>query len=81
MVKEKKLKFSKENRFLFWYGILFGLLGGIIGNSLVTSCFTLITQSYKDDLGLYSTLFVMIFSVIFYIILINKLTKKLYEIR
>lgn len=76
MAKEK-ININDKEKFLFWYGILFGILGGIIGNVIVSSCFTLITKSYKDDIGLVSTLIVLGFSLIIFFWLINNIMKKL----
>jgi len=66
---------NREERF-FWTGALFGLMAGIIGNILVSSCFVLITQSYKNNLGRYGTFLILILSLIIFLVLTYYLIKK-----
>ncbi len=60
------MKFIDKERYMFWYGILLGVAGGIIGNILVTSAFNLIVINSL----IWNVIFMLIsFAMLIYLIL------------
>jgi cell division protein FtsX len=70
---------KKEESF-FWLGALLGIAGGIIGNVLTSSAFTLITNSCNEDIYLFcvgGTILLLISSFIIFLLMISKIMKKI----
>ncbi len=72
-----KQKITKKEKKIFWFGALLGIAGGIIGNILVSSAFTLITNSCQNWICYVGTTALMIVSFGIFVIMINKMTKSI----
>jgi hypothetical protein len=73
----KKIKLKDKEKLMFWAGALFGISGGVIGNILVSSAFTLINNSCKTEICHVGTIIIGISAFIIFFVLTILLIKKI----
>jgi hypothetical protein len=73
------MKINKKEKYIFWSGLLAGLMCGILGNIIVNTAFSFITESCKNMFCLKSLILIFITSIIAFILIIKLLLKKLKE--
>lgn len=80
MAKNPNYIYKKEKK-MFWYGLLFGLVGGIFGNVLITSCFNLINNDCQNNICRYGTLTILIFSLIGFVYILKQIMDNIKKLK
>ncbi len=68
---------EKKNNKLFWQGILIGFFGGVVGNILTSSAFTLINGNCQNGVCWFGTTVLLVLSLVVFIIFVNFLLKRI----
>lgn len=76
----KRIKSKNREKLMFWAGALLGISGGIIGNILVSSSFTLINNSCKNEICYYGSFGLMFLSFIIFLVIMFFIMKQIKKV-